>query len=147
MFGDAFGGQRQPLQDAPEDIHINLECTLYELYNGAMKSINFERDVLLHDEKSYKKKAETLKIEVKPGYGEKTKLFYPSYGNERFGHKPSKLIVSVKEIADHSYIRKGDNLIYKHKVTLEQALQSEPVQIKTLDGRVLNVALDQMITP
>lgn len=59
---------------------------------------------------------------MKPGYGEKTKLYYPSYGNERFGHKPSKLVVSVKEVTDHSYIRKGDNLIYKHKVTLEQAL-------------------------
>jgi len=32
-------------------------------------------------------------------------------------------------------------------MNLEDALLSKPIQIKTLDGRILNICLDDMITP
>lgn len=47
MFGDAYGGQ-VGLQKVtqPEDIVVTLDCTLHEFYNGCLKRIEFERDVL-----------------------------------------------------------------------------------------------------
>ena len=38
-------------------------------------------------------------------------------------------------------------MIYIHTLTLEDALCSRPISVKTLDGRTVNVNLDIMITP
>ncbi len=70
MFGDAFGGQSYPQTPAPADIEINLECTLHEFYNGCLKRIEFDREVLQHDGKTTKPQREEMNIEVKPGYSE-----------------------------------------------------------------------------
>lgn len=43
--------------------------------------------------------------------------------------------------------RKGDDLVYTHCLSLEDALISKPFQIRTLDDRYININLDQMITP
>jgi DnaJ-class molecular chaperone len=52
MFGDAFGGMNQPEIPAPKDIVVTLDCTLYEFYNGCLKKIDFERELLTHDGKT-----------------------------------------------------------------------------------------------
>jgi DnaJ family protein B protein 4 len=44
-------------------------------------------------------------------------------------------------------LRRGDNLIYTHSLTLKEALTSAPICIHTLDNRDINVNLDQVITP
>lgn len=95
MFGDAFGGQNYPKPTAPKDIELTLHCTLYELYNGCLKKIAYERDVLQHDAKTTKKVAVEMNIEVKPGFSEQTRLQFSNQGNEAFSFKPSKLIVKI----------------------------------------------------
>lgn len=39
------------------------------------------------------------------------------------------------------------DLIYRHKLTLNDALQCRPVKMTTLDGRTLLIALDQIPSP
>jgi DnaJ-class molecular chaperone len=88
-----------------------------------------------------------MEIEVKPGFSEHTTLTYTQKGNEAEGHKPSNIIIKFKQAA-HSFLRRKDNdLIYTHSVTLDQALQSEPVKIKALDGRNIIATIDEIITP
>ena len=69
---------------APDDINIVLACSIFEFYNGSLKKLEYQRDVLLPDGKSMDKVDETITIEVKSGYGEKTVLTYPSRGNQNF---------------------------------------------------------------
>lgn len=38
------------------------------------------------------------------------------------------------------------NLYYTHKVKLVEALQCKPIEITTLDGRILKVAADSVLT-
>lgn len=38
-------------------------------------------------------------------------------------------------------------MIYTHKITLEQALLSQPVKFKALDGHTIIAAIDEVITP
>lgn len=38
-------------------------------------------------------------------------------------------------------------MIYTHTMSMEDALMSRPIHLKTLDGRAINVNLDVMITP
>lgn len=38
-------------------------------------------------------------------------------------------------------------MIYTHKISLEEALLSQPVKIKALDGRNIVTTIDEIITP
>lgn len=46
MFAGSVGGLKQKAEVEPQDISICLSCTLEEFYNGSLKEINFERNVL-----------------------------------------------------------------------------------------------------
>ena len=43
--------------------------------------------------------------------------------------------------------RNGDDLILTHKVSLQSALNMEPIDVRTLDGRNLLQCFDEMCTP
>ena len=45
------------------------------------------------------------------------------------------------------YSRKGDNLFYRHPITLQDSIKCKPVKIPLLDGRVTLLPVDQVITP
>ena len=148
MFGDAFGGQVGLLKvSQPVDIAVTLECTLHEFYNGCLKRIEFDRDVLQHDGRTVKSSKEEMNVEVKPGFSDQTVLKFPSKGNEAHAQKASGLIVKFKQASHENYRRKDNDLIYTQKVTLEQALLSETIQIRALDGRNIVITLDEVITP
>ena len=66
------------------DVEVNCECTLEELYNGCVKSVTFERDKLMNDNKTTKKVKETVNVTIKRGYGTQTVLKHPGKGNEAY---------------------------------------------------------------
>ena len=90
-------------------------------------------------------------MEVKPGYDTDTVLTYASKGNQAYACKNSAMVVKFaldnSTVEEKRYRRKGDDLIYTHSMTLEEALLSRPISLKTLDARSINVNLDVMITP
>ena len=91
-----------------------------------------------------------MTIEVKPGYDTDTVITYPSKGNQAFAQPQSSLVIKF-ELDDtdtpNNFRRKGDNLHYTVNMSLEEALISHPIHFTTLDGRSINIALDNMITP
>lgn len=93
LLGDGFGGRNQPILPQPADISITLEVTLHELYNGCMKKVTYERQVLLHDGRTTRPSQEELSVEVKPGFSEQTVLTFSNKGHESEGHFPSRVIV------------------------------------------------------
>ena len=67
---------------------------------------------------------------------------FPSRGNEAFAHKQSKLSVKFVLVPDDCFRRKGNDLIYIHKLTLEDAIKAEPIRFRHLDGRQMTVTID-----
>ena len=67
---------------------------------------------------------ETIKIEIKPGYAIGEVLTYVHRGNEQYTYPRSAL--KVKLIEDKSvktnFLRRGNNLIYTHSLSLQSAL-------------------------
>jgi DnaJ-class molecular chaperone len=57
----------------------------------------------------------------------------------------ANLIFKIKEIPDKIYKRKDNDLIYTSKISLKDALLSTPIIIETLDGRQLNISVDEII--
>lgn len=128
---------------------MTLPCTLFEFYNGSLKSFSYKRDKLMPDGRSVEQVEETMQLEVKPGFDTDTEIVYPTRGHEKHAYFNSALRVkfSLKHVAGLAYRRNGLNLVYTHTLSLEDALMSAPVQVKTLDGRCLKIGLDSMITP
>ena len=46
FFGTAFGGMNEPPAAPLDDVHITVECTLSEFYNGAKKEVPYQRQVV-----------------------------------------------------------------------------------------------------
>ena len=102
------------------------------------------------DGRSQQKVEENMTVEVKPGYDTDTELCFSTKGNQAYACQQSALRVKFKldnSAIQTNYTRKGDDLIYTHTMTLEEALLSRPIHILTLDGRSININLDVMITP
>jgi DnaJ family protein B protein 13 len=147
MFGDSYGALNSVLHPAPKDIKLTITCTLTEFYNGCLKKITYNRFGLMHDGRTQREIPVDFEVEVKPGYSEKTVLTFTHKGNEAEGHKPSNVVVSFIQ-EPHAFLKRKDNdLIYTHTVSLEQALLSEPVKIRALDGRNIIATIDEVITP
>ena len=148
IFGSAYGGLNRPEESPLQNIIITLPCTLEELYNGCIKTITYSKNTLNYDTRTTSIKEAKVKVEILPGYGKETELKYPLKGNESPGKKNSDLIVKIKEIPHQTFKRVNKNdLLYTHQISLRNALNSTPVIFNHLDGRVLNISMDEIISP
>lgn len=109
-----------------------------EFYNGSLKEFVYTRKTLMADGRTLKEEDERMTVQVKPGFSEDTVLTFPKKGNQAYAYFPSCLKVKFQlkvpagqTIAE--YARKGDDLIYTHSISFEEAIMSRPIKIKTLD--------------
>ena len=148
IFGSAYGGLNRPEDEPLPKITLSLPCTLEELYNGCIKTINYIKNTLNYDTRTTSLKEASVKVEILPGYSKDTELVYPCKGNESPGKKNSDLIIKIKEIPHQCFKRVNKNdLLYTHKISLRDALNSSPVIFNHLDGRTLNISMDEIISP
>ena len=135
-------------EEVLQNIDIDLECTLEELYNGCVKHIKYKRRVIGFDFRSTEEKEAAIDVEIFRGYDKNTVIPFKGIGHQSPGMKTSDLIVHIKEKKHKCFQRVNKNdLIYVHKIDLAQALNSEPVRFTTLDGRKLAISVDEIISP
>ena len=89
--------------------------------------------------KEYTLHGETKSLEIKPGFTDGHTITLP--------HEHGSVHLHIVQTVHSNYSRKGNDLIYKHNVSLVDALNASPVKFKTLDGRTLNISVDQIISP
>lgn len=147
-FSSAYGGNATPSRPPLPPVLSELECTLEELYNGVIKSLKYKKNSLGYDKRTTVEKECSVDVEVFPGYDKETVVSFKGMGNEAPGEKTSDLLVKIKEMP-HQFFKRvnGKDLIYIKRLTLAQALNSEPVKINTLDGRILSITMDEIIAP
>ena len=44
LLGDGHGAKNQPAKPKPENIECTMVCTLYEFYNGSLKTLKYSSD-------------------------------------------------------------------------------------------------------
>lgn len=82
---------------------------------------------------------------------------YKDEGHQQPGRSTSNLYINFVAVPPNPssndfgvtcrYTRKGSNLFFKKRITLQEALSCAPVKIPMLDGRIKHLGLDQVITP
>ena len=146
-YNAAFADKKKEVDTLPP-IDIDLECTLEELYNGCVKTVNYKKKAISYDLRTTEDKESSVDVEIFKGYDKKTVVTFKEMGNDAPGVKSSDLIVHIKEKKHNSFKRVNKNdLVYTCPITLSQALNSEPVKLTTLDGRIIVVAVDEIISP
>ena len=137
LLGDAHGAKNKLRPPAPSDVQLEAKCSLYELYNGSMKTLKYTRDKTHWNNRTIEKVEESIKIEIKPGYAIGEVLTYAHKGNEQYTYPRSALKVKLVEnnSVKTNFVRRGNNLIYTHSLSLQAALSQHPIQLMTLDER------------
>ena len=82
------------------------------------------------------------------------KMSVKGAGNQQPKMPATDLLISFKLVASspgsnasHFERKNGNCLIYRHKMTLNDAIQCRPIKMETLDGRRLLIPLDQIPSP
>ncbi|XP_050877931.1 uncharacterized protein LOC127081750 [Lathyrus oleraceus] len=155
MFGDDMfssfddGGSRPIHRQGPRkaaNIENRLPCSLEELYKGTTKKMKISREIADASGKTLPVE-EILTIEVKPGWKKGTKITYPEKGNEQPNVIPADLVFVIDEKPHNVFTRDGNDLVVTQKISLAEALTGYNVRLTTLDGRVLNIPINNVIHP
>jgi DnaJ family protein B protein 13 len=153
LLGDGHKAKNEAAPCAPADIEIELGCTLKELFCGCLKTVKYTYSKIHANARTITQAEDETMVELKPGSRAGTVLTFSKKGNQQYMHQASNLRVKLVQVDDtvdvntNKFMRRDNDLIYTHKMSLKDALASSPVKINTLDGRVSCVNMDVLITP
>ncbi|XP_066555452.1 dnaJ homolog subfamily B member 13 [Amia ocellicauda] len=143
-----FGGLRgQGVKKQDPPIERDLYLSLEDLFYGCTKKIKISRRVMNEDGHTSNIKDKILNIDVKPGWKQGTKITFPKEGDQGPNNIPADIVFVVKEKQHPRFTREQDDLIYTSHVHLEKALVGCSVDMETLDGRLLNIPINDIIHP
>ncbi|XP_066506697.1 dnaJ homolog subfamily B member 13 [Hoplias malabaricus] len=143
-----FGGLRGrgvKKQDPPieRDLHLALE----DLFYGCTKKIKISRRVMNEDGHTSSIKDKILTITVKPGWSEGTRVTFPKEGDQGPNNVPADIVFIVRQKPHPRFVCRKNYLIYTAHISLEMALTGFSVEVETLDGRLLNIPVNDIVHP
>lgn len=144
-IGRGAGVSRGPAKQPT--IKRKLMCTLEELYNGCTKRLKITRKKLNPDGRSTSMEEKVLEIVVKAGWKAGTTITFPNEGDEGPGIVPADIAFVIGEKAHPRFTREGNDLVHNARITLKQALTDCNIETRTLDGRVLSIPCNEVISP
>ncbi|KAH0483420.1 MAG: uncharacterized protein KVP18_004396 [Porospora cf. gigantea A] len=159
VFGDRMGGmfggnnrvsftrgsRAQPV-DKPRQYEVDLQLSLEEVFSGTTKKLKVSRKRWVGSQT--RQEEQVLSVNVKAGWKDGTKVTFAGAGDQERPDLPPGDIVFVVKTKKHSvFARDGSHLIQKVTIPLLQALIGFIVPVRTLDGRTLNVRVDEVVGP
>lgn len=86
-----------------------------------------------------------LSITVKRGWLPETQVIFEGEGDQGPNNIPSDLVFIVKDKPHPYFRRENANLIYTATITLGQALLGITLHIEHLDGRLLDIPINEIV--
>ena len=143
-FGGIKGrGRRQ--QDPP--IERELYLSLEEIFHGCTKKMKISRRVMNDDGHTSSIRDKILTIQVKPGWKAGTKVTFPQEGDQGPNNIPADIVFVVRDKQHPLFSRNGNDLVYVAKISLGKALIGCSIEVPTLDGRLINIPINDIVHP
>lgn len=128
-------------------IERELYLTLEEVYKGCTKKMKISRRVMNEDGHTSSIRDKILTINVKPGWRSGTRITFPKEGDQGPNNIPADIVFIVKD-KDHPLFRRdSDNIIYTASIPLGKALTGCIIDVPTLDGRLLSIPINDIVSP
>lgn len=143
-FGGLHGRGRKK-QDP--SIERDLVLSLEEIFHGCTKKMKISRRVMNEDGHTSSIRDKILTISVNKGWREGTRITFPKEGDQGPNNIPADIVFIVKDKPHPRFKREGNNLIFVAKVLLGKALTGCSVDLPTLDGRLLTIPINDIISP
>lgn len=83
-------------------IEVIVPTTLKEFFNGCIKTISYERQVVALDGKSVARQTVNKQIEVKPGMNMECNYSYRGEGNQQPGRPASNLFINFVDAPNNT---------------------------------------------
>ncbi|KAL6098962.1 dnajb13 [Pungitius sinensis] len=143
-----FGGlQPGVVKTQDPQMERDLHLTLDDLFNGCTKKVKISRRVINEDGCTSSIRDKILTIAVKPGWKEGTRIIFPKEGDQGPNSIPADIVFIVRQESHPLFVRQGSDLIYKVQITLKMALTGFSVDLRTLDGRLITIPINDIVHP
>ena len=121
--------------------------TLEEAFNGCIKKMKVTRWVLQEDGFTAVLREKVLTIEVGAGWKAGTRVTFEKEGDQEPNRIPADLVFVVEYKEHQRFTRVKNDLEHTAVVSLAEALTGCLVGIKMLDGRLLQIPINDVIMP
>ncbi|XP_077030737.1 dnaJ homolog subfamily B member 13 isoform X1 [Agelaius phoeniceus] len=141
-----FGGPRGRgalRRDPPivRDLYVSLE----DLFHGCTKKIKISRRVMNEDGQTSTIRDKILTIDVQPGWQRGTRITFEKEGDQGPNIIPADITFVVQEKLHPRFKRIENNLLYVANISLAKALTGCTLDVWTLDGRLLNIPINDIV--
>ena len=143
---DTFGGlagRGKKKQDPP--IERDLMLSLEEVYHGCIKKMKISRRVMNDDGHTSSFREKILTITVKRGWKPGTRITFEQEGDQGPNSIPADIVFIVRDKPHSIFRRDGVNLVYTQKIPLALALIGTTIHVPTLDGRILDIPITDIV--
>mmetsp|Transcript_8685 Transcript_8685/g.16635 ORF Transcript_8685/g.16635 Transcript_8685/m.16635 type:complete len:166 (-) Transcript_8685:413-910(-) len=114
---------------------------------AAQKKVKVVRQRLKDDGSGKIAEERVMSVDISPGWREGTKITFTGEGDEDFKRESGDIVFELKERTHARFRRVKDDLLFTARITLVEALTGATVEVETLDGRKVPVAISEIIRP
>ena len=122
-----------------------MRLTLEELFYGTKKQFKITRSVIRQGREE--RVQETLPIDMKPGWKSGTKITFQEKGDETPSTIAADIVFTLEQKPHPQFEREGNDLVKTVKIDLNEALLGTSFSVYTLDGKAMDVKIDDIISP
>jgi DnaJ-class molecular chaperone len=124
-------------------VTVKLRCTLEDLYAGVPQRFLLKRKNLTLNRPVEK----LLEVPLKRGWKTGTKLTFEGEGDEYAPGRCQDLVFLVAAMPHKHFTRAGSDLVYHSRIPLVDALTGFTMEVPTLDNRLLQVVVRDVVHP
>merc|ERR1712002_375205 len=117
-------------------------------YKGAVKKMKITRRVLNPDGKTTHPEEKVLTVDVKKGWKAGTKITFAQEGDQSPQNVPADIVFIIRDKPHSLFTREDEDIRYKAKISLKEALCGTTIQVPTLDpGRKIPLKISDVVKP
>lgn len=142
-----MGSTGRPFRRKAPPIEHKLFIPLEDLYTGTTKKMKLTKQVYDEAARRHLPVEKTLQLDIRPGLKGGTQFKFECEGDEEPGVEPADIIFKIVEKPHQNFVRDGNDLVFKAKVPLEQALTGAQIEVPLLTGKTLRIRYDEVLQP